>query len=183
MVSDDGFFQRDAAAIERLKAKAPENPGTGCWEWSGKSKRGPARRCWELHYGPLARGVYMLHHCDNGKCINVAHLYPGTPRQNAQDNSDRGARSWPPQRYGCSHPGCTNEVATCRRCIAQMAARTAWFATRPAGHYEALQDDARRIKQIRVDAKAATARAVAAIRAARVEHLNTASHAEERSAS
>ncbi len=38
-----------------------------------------------LLYGPIPKGFYVCHTCDNPKCVNHLHLYIGTPKQNAHD--------------------------------------------------------------------------------------------------
>lgn len=43
---------------------------------------------------------YVLHTCDNRKCININHLYDGTPKENMRDMSVRG-RSM--KRTHCIH--------------------------------------------------------------------------------
>jgi hypothetical protein len=45
---------------------------------------------WAHGHWPRPHG---LHHCDNPPCVNPAHIYEGTPKDNAQDKSARG-RSW-----------------------------------------------------------------------------------------
>ena len=47
---------------------------------------------------PKSRGKgWVLHHCDNKWCINPAHLYLGTAKNNAQDNARRNA-AWREKR-------------------------------------------------------------------------------------
>ena len=87
---------------------------TGCWEWtgdrttSGYGQVRPAgkrimvtRLAHETWIGPIPEGQWILHHCDNPPCYNPAHIYAGTPKQNAADMVRRGrARggSLPPER-------------------------------------------------------------------------------------
>lgn len=39
---------------------------------------------------PIAPGMFALHTCDNRACINPAHVYEGSPRDNGRDRSARG---------------------------------------------------------------------------------------------
>ena len=48
------------------------------------------RVAWEVERGRIPDGAHVLHHCDNPPCINVEHLYLGSPAINAMDKSRRG---------------------------------------------------------------------------------------------
>ncbi len=53
-----------------------------------KGQRGN-RFVWSLVNGPIPEGKWILHTCDNSKCINPQHLYAGTPKDNVKDAYDR----------------------------------------------------------------------------------------------
>lgn len=75
-----------------------------CWHWTGRvdtsgygvyqlriggsAIRGAHRIAFVLNYGAIRHQV--LHHCDNAVCVNPAHLYDGTQRQNCADRARRG---------------------------------------------------------------------------------------------
>jgi hypothetical protein len=93
--------------------------GDGCWEWTGARLKsggygamssrhgGPVLRAhrvsWELHNGPIPDGLHVCHACDNPPCVNPAHLFLGTARDNVGDMVQKGrARGGPPR--GARHP-------------------------------------------------------------------------------
>ena len=75
--------------------------GYGRFWYEGKSV-GAHRFAYEMEYGPIPEGAYVLHSCDNKKCVNPAHLRVGTPQDNMDDKMERG-RGNPVQ--GINHPG------------------------------------------------------------------------------
>jgi hypothetical protein len=88
---------------KRFWEKVKKNLITGCWEWQGyKTKFGHGqfqtlakvdyahRYSWQLVYGEIPKGLFVLHRCDNGCCVNPAHLYIGTQTDNIRDMVNRG---------------------------------------------------------------------------------------------
>lgn len=89
---------------------------SGCWEWNGyvekggngharfkfKGKRDGAHRwSYEFAIGPVPAGLWVLHHCDNGKCVRPSHLYTGTRDDNTKDAVRRG-RTARGEKHGMS---------------------------------------------------------------------------------
>ena len=93
---------------ERFWAKVDKSGE--CWEWTAGtystgygqfwhgSGYGAAHRIsWELHFGSIPDGLFVLHTCDNRKCIRPDHLFLGTKRDNAIDAIQKGRmRAIPP---------------------------------------------------------------------------------------
>ena len=77
----------------------------GCWLWTGsvsggwygQIQSGPRggrpllahRLSYELHVGPIPDGLYVLHRCDNGLCVNPDHLFLGTHDDNMHDRDTK----------------------------------------------------------------------------------------------
>ncbi len=79
---------------------------SGCWLWLGpegrseygevgyKGKKYKAHHlAYNLTHGARPDGLFILHKCDNPKCVNPNHLYAGTHADNMRDRRERG-------RYG-----------------------------------------------------------------------------------
>lgn len=74
-----------------------------CWEWqAGKTEFGYGqfkvksyqginshRVTWELFYGEIPDGLWVLHTCDNPACCNPNHLFLGTALDNARDKESK----------------------------------------------------------------------------------------------
>lgn len=89
---------------ERFWSKVAKSDG--CWQWTatlstsgyGKIGVGPHgagvlhahRVSWELHFGPIPDGLWVLHHCDNRPCVRPDHLFLGTVIDNMQDAVGKG---------------------------------------------------------------------------------------------
>lgn len=70
----------------------------GCWVWRGSlfkdgygqfklgGKNWKAHRAaWFIHTGGIPKDLYVLHKCNNRKCVNIKHLYLGDHLQNMRD--------------------------------------------------------------------------------------------------
>ena len=48
------------------------------------------RLAWTQAHGPIPRGLFVLHSCDNPPCINPDHLFLGTQLDNMRDAAQKG---------------------------------------------------------------------------------------------
>jgi len=55
-------------------------------KWRGQAPR----RVWEEAFGPVPHGMQVLHHCDNGSCRELSHLFLGTQSDNIRDAVRKG---------------------------------------------------------------------------------------------
>lgn len=81
----------------------------GCWEWQGVTKGfgygyltvgsrtdgtrltvSAHRYSYEAFIGSIPEGLYVLHKCDNPKCVNPDHLFLGTHQDNINDREAKG---------------------------------------------------------------------------------------------
>ncbi len=82
---------------DRFWSKISIKSKNECWEWQaytggrygrfkmdGKLKLSH-RVAYEFTYGPISKGLCVLHRCDNMKCCNPSHLFLGTSEDNIHD--------------------------------------------------------------------------------------------------
>lgn len=52
--------------------------------------RAAHRVAWELCFGPIPKGMHVLHACDNPPCCKPTHLQLGSHRENMAESALRG---------------------------------------------------------------------------------------------
>lgn len=76
----------------------------GCWEWTGtinpttgygviiiNRKSMPTHRfSYLINVGPIPDGLWVLHRCDNRRCIRTSHVFLGTCKDNMVDAQQKG---------------------------------------------------------------------------------------------
>ena len=90
--------------IARFWSKADVGQQTQCWNWLGSCRTTgygsfrlngqllqAHRVAYEIFYSaPSDNTLYVLHFCDNRKCVNPFHLHLGTHADNMREASERG---------------------------------------------------------------------------------------------
>lgn len=99
----------------------------GCWIWMlSKNSRNYGlawnkpeqkvvlahRLSYSIFIGPIPDGHHVLHRCDTPHCVNPAHLFTGTDRDNLIDCINKGRRpKTGPTRGDCKNASLTKQEA------------------------------------------------------------------------
>ena len=90
---------------EKVMARTVVDEETGCWVWQGscgfngygRLRYGPGRKpatchriIYEHHFGPIPKGMVVMHKCDNRRCVNPDHLHGATQGDNMRDMHKKG---------------------------------------------------------------------------------------------
>lgn len=128
-------MNRPETTVRKFWERVDRSAGPdACWAWTGTKKedgRGRVivdgrvvyayRRAWELVNGePIPAHLHACHHCDNPNCVNPAHIFLGTTRDNLRDAAAKG-RTRNGVRFGMDHHKVTvadERVAEARRMYA-----------------------------------------------------------------
>lgn len=139
-----GSSAADRARFENKVNRGPHEKG--CHEWTGGISRTgygcfyigdvhiiAHRMAFFLHHGTIPENLFICHRCDNRKCVNPAHLFSGTPKDNAHDALSKG-RMFGQTKTHCKHGHEFTEENTihrgstgraCREC-ARIDSRNFW---------------------------------------------------------
>ena len=74
-----------------------------CWIWNGAIRTSGyggfslnGKNCYahrvsyEIHSGKIEKNLFVLHRCDNRKCVKPQHLFLGTQEDNMKDMNKKG---------------------------------------------------------------------------------------------
>jgi DNA-binding XRE family transcriptional regulator len=125
----------------------------GCWLWTGLirpdgygatrfegKEQGAHRVAWKLFRGRVAPGLAVCHKCDVRACVNPAHLFLGTPAENARDMRAKGR-----DRRGEKHGSAKLTRAQVHR-IKEMLAEDRMYMSEIAREFGVSQTTIRAIK-------------------------------------
>jgi len=112
--------------IERFMQKVIK--GDGCWLWTaslrGKTGYGAFkisgkvmdahRLSYMIHKGEIPEGMLVCHTCDNRQCVNPAHLWLGSYRDNWMDAINKGRATHPTNEHLRKHPSISAYRKGCR---------------------------------------------------------------------
>lgn len=107
----------DERMLSRFWAKVDKSDG--CWMWTAAKKQYgygvfnaggkfvlAHRFAYELLVGEIPNGLMCCHHCDTPSCVNPAHIFLGTNKDNAADRDKKNRLILPVESQFKCKPSC-----------------------------------------------------------------------------
>ena len=130
----------NASDLRRFNEKVRKTDGCWLWTasvvsdgygqmWLGRTMVRAHRLSYEIHKGPVPKGLFVCHRCDVPRCVNPDHLFVGTNQDNQRDSASKGrTRNANPSKTHCMRghefsPENTRVVAGKRYCKTCQVAR------------------------------------------------------------
>lgn len=102
---------------KRILSHCAINPTSGCWEWTSsityrgygqiqvcQSPEYAHRVSWEVFQKEPIGDSFVLHKCDNRKCVNPDHLFLGSHSDNMHDMATKGRAASGVRNGAHTHP-------------------------------------------------------------------------------
>jgi hypothetical protein len=94
----DNSIARDNGCIEWMGIKTKHGYGlihfARQWGEGWKASMTTSRAVYQAYYNViLERNQWVCHSCDNPSCVNIGHLFLGSPRDNSQDMIAKGRKA------------------------------------------------------------------------------------------
>lgn len=98
-----GMLESTYDPVIRFHQNYIPEPMSGCWLWTGFEHHNgygglmiknvtvlAHRLSWQIHNGPIPKGLCVCHKCDTPFCVNPDHLFLGTNKDNIHDAIRKG---------------------------------------------------------------------------------------------
>lgn len=120
---------------EQFERYATPEPNSGCWLWSGPTWKGYGVICGEgkkllahrysfsAHKSIAQKHMDVCHSCDTPACVNPAHLFLGTAKDNMSDAAAKG-RLKVPRLLGEENGSAKLSNETVRNIKSKLAAKS-----------------------------------------------------------
>jgi len=70
----------------QMMQNRPKADWHGQWRNAAGERELTHRAAYRMYKGPIVQGAFVLHTCDNPRCVNTDHLFVGTADDNSKDS-------------------------------------------------------------------------------------------------